>query len=501
MVYGIGKDSWWMRNHGTIVPPVQAGKGRRAGMMYSAGTMRIAWIAVLLAVTTAGRAQLAPETEAKVASIANQVLHDTGVPSASVGIVENGQVVYAHAFGMARVEPQLAASPEMAYPIGSISKQFTATVVLLLQEQGKLSIDDPVAKYFPALTRAGDVKLKNLMTMTSGYEDFAPQDYSIPAWYVKRDPADTVKEWAGKPLNFEPGTEWQYSNTNYVLLALIVEKVTGEPFYQYLREHVLGPAGLDGVFNAYTDREKLRTTGYISYAMQPPRVLPLEAPSWYFGDGELAMPAATLLKWDQTIMNQTILKPESYRQFETPFVTKDGKNTNYGLGVRVQNRNGHRLLEHGGEVGGYVADNIVYPDDKLAIVVLTNEVASSAASTIGTQLTALLLPGAVTQEGAPDAVAAELPGILAAFAKGQIDRTKFSANCNAYFSDAAIADFKATVAPLGEVKSMYRTRSALRGGMTFGDYRVVFANGATLEMNTYTLPDGKIEQLLITGKA
>jgi CubicO group peptidase (beta-lactamase class C family) len=462
------------------------------------------WVAALLLAAvsaTAAPAQLTQDTEAKVAAIADSVLKKTGVPSASVGIVENGAVAYTRAFGMARIEPPLPATADMAYPIGSISKQFTASAVLLLQQQGKLSIDDPVAKYFPELTRASEVTLRNLMTMTSGYEDFAPQDYSIPAWYKPVDPAATVKEWAGKPLDFEPGTEWQYSNTNYVLLALIVQKVSGEPFYQYLSEHVLGAAGLDAAFNAYKDRDRLRTTGYVSYAMQPPRVLPLEAAGWYFGDGELAMPAATLLKWDLTFINQSLLSAASYKQMETAFVTKDGKSTEYGLGIRVLDRNGHRELEHGGEVGGYVSENIVYPDDKLAIVVLTNEVASNAAAVIGLRLAELLLPAATPAEAAPDAVAEALPAILAGLAQGQIDRTKFTANCNAYFSADAVADFQATLAPLGAVKSVYRTRTMLRGGMTFGDYRVVFANGTTLIMNTYTLPDGKIEQLLITGNA
>jgi D-alanyl-D-alanine carboxypeptidase len=469
--------------------------------MYSADTMRLSIVAALLAVATAAPAQLTPDTEAKVVAIADKVLHETGVPSASVGIVQGGKIVYTHAFGMARIEPALPAAPEMAYPIGSISKQFTAAAVLLLQEQGMLSIDDPVSKYFPELTRTKDVKLRNLMTMTSGYEDFAPQDYSIPAWYQPRNPADTVKEWAGKPLDFEPGTQWQYSNTNYVLLSLIVEKATGEPFYKYLRAHVLDAAHLTGAFNAYTERDKLQTTGYVSYAMQPPRVLPLEAPGWYFGDGELAMPASTLLSWDLGFINQTLLTPPSYKLMETAFVTKDGRDTGYGLGIQVHDRNGHKMIEHGGEVGGYVAENIVYPDDKLAIVVLTNEVASSAAGRIGAEITSLLLPAAVPQEAAPDAVAAALPAIFAGFAKGEIDRSLFSANCNAYFSDEAVADFKATIAPLGEMKSAYRTRTALRGGMKMSAYRVVFANGTTLLMNTYTLPDGKIEQFLITGKA
>jgi D-alanyl-D-alanine carboxypeptidase len=463
--------------------------------------MRALLYLVLVAATTAAQGQLTPGAEQQVAAIVQNVLHETGVPSASVGIMIDGKIAYARAFGLARTEPPLPATPEMAYPIGSISKQFTSTAVLLLQQQGKLSINDPVAKYFPELTRAKDVTLRNLMTMTSGYEDFAPQDYSIPAWYQPRDPKDTVKEWAGKPLDFEPGTQWQYSNTNYVLLSLIVEKVTGEPLYQYLREHVLNPAGAGDAFNAYTDRNKLKTTGYISYAMQAPRVQPMEAAGWYFGDGELAMPASTLLKWDMTFMNKSVLSPASYKEIETSFVTKDGKDTGYGLGIRVARPNGHLRLEHSGEVGGYVAENIVFPDDKIAIVVLTNEVASGAAGTIGAQVTALVLPGALPAEAAPDAVAEALPGILQGMAKGQIDRSKFTANCNAYFSEEALADFKATLAPLGAVKSVYRTGTSLRGGMTFGHYRVVFANGTTLIMNTYTWPDGKIEQFLITGKA
>ena len=159
------------------------------------------------------------------------------MPSASIGIAVDGKIAYTEAFGAARLGTPggvltLPARADMAYPIGSVSKQFTATAVLLLQQQGKLSIDDPVAKYFPDLTRANEVRLRDLMTMTSGYEDFAPQDYSIPAWYQPHRPIDTIREWATKPLDFTPGTDHQYSNTNYVLLALILEKITGEPYMQ-----------------------------------------------------------------------------------------------------------------------------------------------------------------------------------------------------------------------------------------------------------------------------
>jgi len=466
--------------------------------------MRSLVAAVLVLTAVSASAQLSPDTQAKIATIANDTLTQTGVPSASIAVAVDGKLAYARAFGLANVTPAKPATAQMAYPIGSISKQFTATALLLLQQQGKLSLDDKVSKYFPELTRANEVSLRNLMTMTSGYEDFAPQDYIIPAWYKPIDPLTNVHEWAGKPLDFTPGTDWQYSNTNYVLLGLVVEKVSGKPLYQFLRENVFTPLHLEGVFNTYTQREKLEVTGYVSNAMAPVRMLPLEAPGWYFGDGDLSMPASTLIAWDLGIMHQSLLTPASYKQFETAFIfpsgTKAGQTSNYGLGIFVQDRNGHRMIEHGGEVGGYVSENIVFPDDKIAVVVLTNEVASGAASQIGGAVARLLDPGIVPPPAAPDTLSASLKTILTGMQSSHIDRSLFTDNCNAYFNADTLADFQSTLGPLGAITDVKRTRTNLRGGMTFGLYEVTFANGTTLIVSTYLKPDGKIEQLLVEGK-
>jgi CubicO group peptidase (beta-lactamase class C family) len=461
--------------------------------------MRLIAAALLLSAVTA-HAQLTPDTEAKVAAAAEKVLHDTGVPSASVGIAQNGKVVYARAFGLANITPPKPATAAMAYPIGSISKQFTATTALLLQQEGKLSLDDKVSKYFPELTRANQVSLRNLMTMTSGYEDFAPQDYIIPAWRRPVDPLTTVHEWAEKPLDFDPGTAWQYSNTNYVLLGLIVQRVSGEPLMKFIRERVLTPLHLEGVFNTYTQSDKLEVTGYVSNAMAAPRVLPLEAPGWYFGDGDLSMPASTLLAWDIGIMQQKLLTPESYRQFETAATLANGDSTHYGLGTYVRNHDGRRELEHSGEVGGYVAENAVYPDDGIAIVVLTNQVASSAAGEIVNAITGILLPQQPNAAAAADTFAPELQALLTQLQSGQIDRSQLTANCSSYFDADTLADFQSTLAPLGAIASVTRTRTNLRGGMIFGFYKVTFATGAAVMVNTYRLPDGKVEQLLVVGK-
>ena len=462
--------------------------------------MRLILFAAFLATTAAQAQQLAPDIAAKVAAIAEKVLADSGVPSASVGIVQNGHIVYTRAFGLARVTPPIPAEASMAYPIGSISKQFTATAILILQQQGKLSLQDPVSKFFPDLTRATDVRILNLLTHTSGYQDYAPQDYTIPAWKLPSDPLAVVHEFAGKPLDFDPGTQWQYSNTNFVLAALIVQKVSGEPFAKFLRNNVLNPVGLEHVLNLNVDQSTLQVTGYMRNALAPIRPAALEAPGWYFGDGDLAMPVGQLLKWDLAIMNQTLLSAASYKDMETPFTLKDGKDSHYGLGVQVFTKDNRHIIEHSGEVGGFVAENILFPDDHAAVAVLTNQEASEAANEIAQQIVPLVL-ALPTPSAAPDAFVPKLQAILTSLQTGQIDRSLFTADCNDYFNSTAISDYQSSLAPLGSITAVTPGHTSLRGGMTYGSYRVAFSGGTTLIVTVYLEPNGKIEQLLVEGKA
>jgi CubicO group peptidase (beta-lactamase class C family) len=464
----------------------------------------------VLAATAHSQLTAPPENhfpDARVEAIATKILHDTGVPSATIGIVQNGHIVYTGAFGLASIKPERPAEPSMAYPIGSISKQFTAAAVLLLQQDGKLSLTDPVSRYFPELTRSSEVTLLNLLTHTSGYQDYAPQDYTIPAWKLPGDPLKVVHEFAGKPLDFDPGTQWQYSNTNFVLAALIVQKVSGEPFAKFLRERVLQPAGLESstpgeqpVLNLNSDQSKLRVTGYMRNALAPSRPAALEAPGWYFGDGDLAMPVGRLMQWDISIINQSLLSPASYKQMETPFLLKDGKDSHYGLGVQVLTQNGHRVIEHSGEVGGFVAENIVFPDDHAAVAVLTNQDASAAASQIARAIVPLLFTG---KDGtaAPDAFAPRLQAILTGLQHGQIDRSLFTANCNDYYDRNALADYQSSLQPLGVITAVKPLETSLRGGMTFTEYNVAFSGGTSIIVTVYIMPGGKIEQLLVVGKA
>src|SRR5881392_2450803 len=304
--------------------------------------------------------QLSPDLREKIDKIVSEALAKSGVPSASIAIVKDGEIVYVKAYGDARVEPRTPATPEMRYSIGSISKQFTATAILLLQEQGKLSLDEKVAKFIPNLTRSKEVTIRQLLSHTSGYQDYWPQDYVMPVMLQQVTKEKILDLWARKPLDFDPGTKWQYSNTNYVIAGVIVEKVARMPLLQFLREKVFVPLQMKSVTD--TDQEKLPVsdpTGYLRYALGPLRPAPKEGKGWLFAAGELAMTPQDLAKWDISIIDQKILKPESYRELGTEVLLKNGLGTHYGLGIDVNSQASHRILSHGGEVSGFTAQNTV----------------------------------------------------------------------------------------------------------------------------------------------
>lgn len=453
---------------------------------------RAALIFVLLMVSLAvaqGDPAVAPEIRGKIDAAAQQVLLATGVPSASVAVVQGGRIVYLQAYGDARLEPRVQAKPGMRYSIGSISKQFTATAILMLAEQGKLSLDDPVARFIPDLTRAKDVTIRQVLSHTSGYQDYWPQDY-VPPFMLQPVNADKILDlWARKPLDFEPGTQWQYSNTGYVIAGLIVERASGMPLLEFLSKNIFGPLQMKSVMNI--DQQRLTetdATGYTRYGLGPLRIAPKEGKGWLFAAGELAMPAEDLAKWDISIINQTLLKPASYRDLETSIVLKNGVATNYGLGIGVRRESARRILEHGGEVSGFTSENVIFPDDRAAVVVLTNEDAVDASEQIANKIAPLLFPQEDTSKDE-----AQARGIFEGLQKGQINRALFSDNANSYFTEQALNDLASGLGPLGAPQSFMQSRRSERGGMTFRLFMVRFPK-QNLQIWQRTLPDGKIEQ-------
>ncbi|MBZ5534734.1 MAG: beta-lactamase family protein [Acidobacteriia bacterium] len=462
--------------------------------------MRLLALVALLgfaAFSSTAQPQISTDLREKIDKLAAETLAKTGVPSASVAVVKNGQMIYVNAYGDARIEPRTAATPEMRYSIGSISKQFTATAILLLQEQGKLSLDDPVARFVPDLTRADEVTIRELLSHTSGYQDYWPQDYVMPMMLQPVTPQKILNGWARKALDFDPGTKWEYSNTNYVIAGLIVEKVSGMPLLQFLREKVFTPLGMKSV--ATIDGEKLGETdpvGYLRYALGPPHPAPKEGKGWLFAAGELAMTAQDLAQWDISLIDQKLMKPSSYHELETEVLLRNGLGTQYGLGVSVNLQAGHRALSHGGGVSGFNAENIVFPDEHAAVAVLTNQDAARAASQIARGIAPLLL---ATEDPAAAQKLGQVRKIFEGLQNGKIDRSLFTDNANSYFSEQALKDFAGSLAPLGKPQEFNQVNKTLRGGMTLRVYRAKFAQ-KNLLVWTFEMPNGKLEQFQVAAQ-
>jgi len=460
----------------------------------------LGWMCVMAAVPMGAQSALPAATAGGIDAAAAEVLKATGVPSASVAVAQGGKVAYVKAYGMARLDPPMPAEPGMQYSVGSISKQFTAAMMLLLVQDGKVKLDDLVGKYLPGLTRANEVTIREVLSMTSGYQDFWPEDYVMTSMMKPTNPQQILEVWGKKPLDFEPGTQWQYSNTNYVIAGRIVEIVGGKPLIEQLQERIFRPLKMTGVFNSDASRLPANDpTGYYQHALGPLRAAPLEGQGWMFAAGELAMPASDLALWNISMMDRTLLSQASYDAMFTEMKLKDGKGTGYGLGVQVGNRNGHRYIEHSGEVSGFVSENIVFPDDKVAVTVLTNEDASSAAGALGRSIAPLVLGGASSAGGSSAETAAaekRAQDIFTGLQDGKIDRSQLTELCDAYFTEEAVQDFASSLKPLGVPSSFKQVAEDKRGGMTFRVFSVSFPN-KQVRVTVYEEPDGKLEQYLV----
>jgi D-alanyl-D-alanine carboxypeptidase len=436
---------------------------------------------------------LGPQEEAKIA----KMLAESGVPSISVAVVENGETTYVRAFGKASLSPERAADANTRYAVGSISKQFTAAIVLLLAEQGKLSLDDTVAKYFPDLTRANEVTIRELLSHTSGYEDYAPQDYNIPEWLKPTTPEAVLDKWAKKPLDFDPGTKWQYSNTNYVLAGRIAEKAAGKPLMAMLQEKIFDRLGMTSAGDCSVDKTPDDAVAYTRYGLGPARPALREAAGWYFAAGELCMTPADLAKWNISFLQRTILSPASYEEFAHEVRLKNGDYTHYALGLHLANLDDIPVLNHSGEVSGFLATNWIFPTRGAAVTVLSNQDDIELVDPVAEEIARYVLEPD-RREQPSEASAEELRQVrsmVEGLQQGRIDRSLLTSNLDFYFNEVALRDIQSSLSALGAVKEVRRIRESLRGGMRFRVYRVQFEKKALL-VTVYLMPDGRYEQFL-----
>ena len=463
--------------------------------------------------------QLSPDQQRIVDASVRVELETTHVPALSLAIVRNGVLLYAHAYGEAQLaaaaHPARPATSATRFPIGSISKQFTAAAILLLAEQGKLSLDDPVARFLPTLTAARDITLRDLLAHTAGYQDYFTEEY-IPAATQRPTTVDAIlNTWATRPLDFDPGTEWGYSGTNYVVAARIVELASGVPFFAFLQKNILAPAGITDAVLADDPQPQNSddATGYIRYALGPPRLAPKTGRNWLFGMAALSMTATDLARWDISLINQTLLHSASYSALESEVRLRDGRPTGYGLGVmlrEVTTLRGARLtvLEHPGEISGFRSGNYIVPQVGAALVILTNAEYSDAVQHLARRLQGVLgfaTPAAALNTPAqirradstadsPQAIRAR--AVLEGLAHGEFDRTQLTPDAAATFTPVAIEDIRDSLAALGRLLFVKLDQTQLRGGAHHYALTAQYEFGA-LDIAEYDTSDGKIQQFFL----
>ena len=335
---------------------------------------------------------------------------DTGNFSGAVLVARRGQVLFRRAYGMANYELQVRNSPETRFHMASVSKPFTATAILQLQEQGKLSISDAVSHFVPGFPNGDRITLENLLTHTSGipnvnnlpdYNEFARSPHTIE---------QLVEKFANLPLDFQPGSDYRYSNSNYNLLALILEKVSGESYGDYLRQHIFNPAGMhhSGHDGAAARLIPLAATGYEPAGIDSYEKAPYIDWSNKTGNGSLYSTVDDLLLFDRALNTDALLRKATREKY---FV--EGRGNRFGWFQRTSN--GHRVMSSNGRSPGFTSELDRFPDQDATVIVLSNSYSSVSQDPIAQGIGAIVR-GDVPEKPTELKAAAIPPAALAAYA-------------------------------------------------------------------------------------
>jgi CubicO group peptidase (beta-lactamase class C family) len=282
-------------------------------------------------------------------------------------VVKDNKTLIDQGYGSADLEWNIPNSPTTRLRLGSLTKQFTAASILLLQERGKLNIDDPISKYMPDAPAAwSKITIYNVLTHTSGIPNFTGfPDYHASEW-KDTTPAELVARFRDKPLDFEPGTKFNYSNSGYILLGSLLEKISGQTYRDFLQQNIFTPLDMkDTGIDSNAAILPQRAQGYrrTPHGIEHDGYISMTIP---FSAGALYSTTGDLLKWEQALFGGKVLKPESLTKMTTPY-----KN-NYAFGLSARTVDDHKLITHNGGIEGFNTSLNYYPDDKLTVIVLGN---------------------------------------------------------------------------------------------------------------------------------
>ena len=303
------------------------------------------------------------------------------IPGLAVGIYSHGTVLLAKGYGLSNVELNVPVKPETIFQSGSVGKQFVSAAIMMLVEEGKLSLDDSVTKFFPdAPATWKPILIKNLLSHTSGLSEYESPDRTGPKgpFYLRLDFSEDelAAQIEKMPIEWAPGEKWGYRNTNYVLLGIIIHKITGMVYADFLGERIFKPLGMNAT-RLISERDIIpnRSAGYEIDARGELKNQEWVSPTFdSTADGALYFNVLDLAKWDEALYGTKLLKQSSLDRIWTVYPLNDGKPNpaGYGFAWSIGDQNGHKRIEHGGAWQGFTCQIARYPDDGATVVVLTN---------------------------------------------------------------------------------------------------------------------------------
>ena len=403
--------------------------------------------AVLCALGALGSAQAAELSPTQVAAIDRYVVTEIArerIPGAEVGIYRDGRAILKKGYGFANVELSVAVTADTLMQSGSTGKQFVATAIMQLVEQGKFRLDDGITQYFPEAPPSWKpIQIKNLLSHTSGLSEYETTERARPGgeFDLRLDFSEDelVRKIEQLPIDFAVGEQWSYRNTNYVLLGALIHRVTGMPYGEYLHQSLFVPSGMS-LTRIISDRDIIphRSAGYEIQGGKLHNQHWVSATFNSTADGALYFNVGELEKWDRALYGSDIVKPESLKVMWTPYVLNDGHANadGYGFGWFVHDINGHRVIEHGGAWQGFTCGISRYVDDKLTVVVLTNLDSDHAAPEGMVHVIAGLVDAKLMPPPAP-AIADTQPQIAAVVRTVMEQTLKREDASNYYAADAA----------------------------------------------------------------
>ncbi|WP_157995435.1 serine hydrolase domain-containing protein [Peristeroidobacter soli] len=339
-------------------------------MVKRAAWLLVAWLGV---VAPAGAA-LKPAEEAALDTLAKDAVSKGQTAGLVVAVGEVGKAPVVHAYGVANLEWQAATTVDTVFRVGSITKQFASACILLLAEQKKLTLDDKLSKYFPEFPRAAEVSIRQLLNHTSGVHSY-PGRTEATIVRAGISVPDMVKHLGSLGYDFDPGTNWDYSNSNYFLIGAIIEKVSGQTLRDFARERLFQPLGLSQTaIDRNQDVVPHRATGYERDRAKPGTYVnavysDMSVPG---GAGALRTTASDLIKWTEALHGGRVLNAASYKEMTTVAQVPGKNDVYYGLGLWLKPEQGHPLISHNGGIDGFESNLVYLPERKLTLVILTN---------------------------------------------------------------------------------------------------------------------------------